>query len=82
MKRVDLIKAIEASGCVLVRHGGKHDWYRNPVTGVSQPVPSHREVKEPLARRIIRMLTEDSKEPRSEDGSSGDAEPGDAADSR
>ena len=82
MKRVDLIKAIEASGCVLVRHGGRHDWYRNPVTGVSQPVPRHREVKEPLARRIIRMLTEESKEQRSDDGSSGDAEPGDVADSR
>ena len=82
MKRVDLIKAIEASGCVLVRHGGRHDWYRNPVTGVSQPVPRHREVKEPLARRIIRMLTEESKEQRSDDGSSGDTEPGDAADSR
>jgi predicted RNA binding protein YcfA (HicA-like mRNA interferase family) len=82
MKRVDLIKAIEASGCVLVRHGSRHDWYRNPVTGVSQPVPRHREVKEPLARRIIRMLTEESKEQRRDDGSSGDAEPGDAADSR
>ena len=82
MKRVDLIKAIEASGCVLVRHGGRHDWYRNPVTGVSQPVPRHRDVTEPLARRIIRMLTEESKEQRRDDGSSGDAEPGDAADSR
>jgi predicted RNA binding protein YcfA (HicA-like mRNA interferase family) len=82
MKRVDLIKVIEASGCVLVRHGGRDDWYRNPVTGVSQPVPRHREVKEPLARRIIRMLTEDSKEQRSDDGSSGDAEPSNAADSR
>lgn len=56
MKRVDLIRAIEGLGCVLVRHGGKHDWYRNPVTGVSQPVPRHREIKEPLARRILRML--------------------------
>jgi mRNA interferase HicA len=82
MNRVDLIKAIEASGCVLVRHGGRHDWYRNPVTGVSQPVPRHREVKEPLARRIIRMLTEEPKEHRSDDGGSGDAEPSDAADSR
>jgi predicted RNA binding protein YcfA (HicA-like mRNA interferase family) len=82
MKRLDLIKAIEASGCVLVRHGGRHDWYRNPVTGVSQPVPRHREVKEPLARRIIRMLTEESKEQRSDAGVSEDAEPGDAADSR
>ena len=69
MKRVDLIKAIEGAGCVLVRHGGRHDWYRNPVTGVSQPVPRHREVKEPLARRIIRLLTEESKEQRDEGGS-------------
>ena len=69
MKRIDLIKTIEGSGCVLVRHGGRHDWYRNPVTGVSQPVPRHREVKEPLARRIIRLLTEESKEQRDEGGS-------------
>ena len=82
MKRLDLIRAIEASGCVLVRHGGRHDWYRNPVTGVSQPVPRQREVKEPLARRIIRMLTEESKEQRSDEGISEDAESGDAADSR
>jgi mRNA interferase HicA len=82
MKRLDLIKAIEASGCVLVRHGGRHDWYRNPVTGVSQPVPRHREVKEILARRIIRMLTEESKEQRSDEVGSEDAEPGDAAGSR
>ena len=58
MKRLELIKTIEASGCVLVRHGGRHDWYRNPVTGVSQPVPRHREIKAPLARRIIQLLTE------------------------
>ena len=82
MKRLDLIKVIEASGCVLVRHGGRHDWYRNPVTGVSQPVPRHREVKEPLARRIIRMLTEESREQRSDEGGSEDAEPREAADSR
>jgi mRNA interferase HicA len=56
MKRVDLIRALEAFGCEFVRHGGKHDWYRNPFTGVSQPVPRHREIKDRLARRIIRML--------------------------
>ena len=33
MKRVDLIKSITKIGCVLIRHGGKHDWYRNPTTG-------------------------------------------------
>ncbi|MCA9153191.1 MAG: type II toxin-antitoxin system HicA family toxin [Pirellulaceae bacterium] len=56
MKRVDLIRTIEDLGCVLIRHGAKHDWYRNPTTGVSQPVPRHREIKDHLARRIIRML--------------------------
>ena len=57
MKRLDLIKTIEGFGCVLVRHGGKHDWYRNPATGISQPVPRHREIKEGLARHIIKMLS-------------------------
>ena len=56
MKRTDLIKAIEALGCVLIRHGAKHDWYRNPKTGVSQPVPRHREIKERLARHILKLL--------------------------
>lgn len=59
MKRVDLIKTIEAFGCVLIRHGAKHDWYRNPRSGVSQPVPRHREIKKHLAQHIIRMLSND-----------------------
>ena len=49
MKRTDLIRKVESSGCLLIRNGGKHDWYRNPKTGVSQPVPRHREVKDILA---------------------------------
>jgi len=57
MKRVDLIRTIEGFGCQLIRHGGKHDWYQNPSTGVSQPVPRHREIKERLAQRIIRLLS-------------------------
>jgi hypothetical protein len=56
MKRRDLVKTIESFGCELVRHGATHDWYRNPATGVSQPVPRHREVNEHLARHIIQML--------------------------
>ncbi len=58
MKRVDLIKALESAGCELVRHGGRHDWYRNPTTGAMQPVPRHREIKEHLARHILRVMTE------------------------
>ena len=56
MKRVDLIREIEKMGCVLIRHGGKHDWYQNPRTRVSQAVPRHREINEHLARKILRML--------------------------
>ena len=56
MKRRDLIRKIEAQGSVLIRHGGKHDWYQNPATKVCQPVPRHSEIKEYLARGIIRKL--------------------------
>lgn len=56
MKRVALIKRIKEAGCVLVRHGAKHDWYRNPGTGFSQPVPRHREIRDRLARHILAKL--------------------------
>ena len=59
MKRVDLIRLIESFGCDLIRHGSNHDWYRNRVTGVSQPVPRHREINERLAQHIIRVLNSD-----------------------
>lgn len=60
MKRRDLIKILENMGCVLIRHGGKHDWYQNPKTKVSQPVPRHREIKDRLAQHIIKMLSDDN----------------------
>lgn len=56
MKRPDLIRKLEEEGWVLIRHGGNHDWYRNPNTGVSQPIPRHREVSEDLARHILKKL--------------------------
>jgi len=59
MKRIDLIKELHLLGCELVRHGGKHDFYRQPSTGKSQPVPRHREINELLARKIIRYLSPD-----------------------
>ncbi len=56
MKRTDLLKVLSGLGCELVRHGGKHDFYTQPATGKSQPVPRHREINEMLARKIIRYL--------------------------
>jgi predicted RNA binding protein YcfA (HicA-like mRNA interferase family) len=58
MKRTDRIRKLEASGCSLVRHGGKHDWYSNPKTGMSQPVPRHKEVNEVLARHMLKKLAD------------------------
>ncbi|HEB86360.1 MAG TPA: type II toxin-antitoxin system HicA family toxin [Gammaproteobacteria bacterium] len=58
MKRRDLISRLEKMGCVLLRHGGKHDWYQNPETKVSQPIPRHREIKEYLAKHIVKELNQ------------------------
>ena len=46
---------------MLIRHGGKHDWYQNSLTKVCQPVPRYSEIKECLARAIIRALSSDQK---------------------
>jgi mRNA interferase HicA len=46
MKRTDLIRKLEDAGCKFIRHGGNHDRYCNPKTGISQPIPRHREINE------------------------------------
>jgi predicted RNA binding protein YcfA (HicA-like mRNA interferase family) len=57
VKRTALIQQIEHLGCVLIRHGGKHDWYQNPQTKMAQPVPRHREITEFLAKSILKKLS-------------------------
>lgn len=59
MKRRELIRRLNAMGCILMRRGGKHDWYQNPATKVSQPVPRHTEIKDTLANHILKMLQPD-----------------------
>jgi mRNA interferase HicA len=56
MKHTDLIRRLEDDGCILLRHGARHDWYQNPRTGMCQPVPRHREIHEHLASHILRKL--------------------------
>lgn len=56
MKRRDLIRKLEQMGCILLRHGNKHHWYQNPANNISQPVPRHKEIKDFLAKHIIKML--------------------------
>jgi len=60
MKRTALIQKLEEMGCVLIRHGSRHDWYQNPETKMSQPIPRHQEIKEQLAKHIIKMLSQET----------------------
>lgn len=61
MKRRDLVSKIEEAGGLLLRHGAKHDIYHNPKSGLSEPVPRHREINELLAKKILRTLTQAEK---------------------
>jgi predicted RNA binding protein YcfA (HicA-like mRNA interferase family) len=56
VRRGELIRELEQQGCVLLRHGGRHDIYANPATGQKQPVPRHNEIDEYLARHIKKYL--------------------------
>ena len=56
MKRSELVKQLAKAGCVLSRHGSRHDIYANPATGQKQPVPRHKEIDEVLARHIKKYL--------------------------
>jgi predicted RNA binding protein YcfA (HicA-like mRNA interferase family) len=57
LKRKHLIKELIQNGCVLLRHGAKHDIYHNPKNGNSQPVPRHSDINEILAKKIFSDLT-------------------------
>jgi len=56
MKRRDLERKLRIAGCYLKREGSSHALWINPKTGVVEAVPRHAEVKEPLARRILKNL--------------------------
>jgi mRNA interferase HicA len=56
VKRVDLIRHLEAQGCRLLREGGSHSVYLNPEKRRVSTVPRHREVNDFLARKICRDL--------------------------
>ena len=56
MKRREFIRELQASGCVLHRHGKRHDIYRNPTSGQKAPVPRHTEIADTLCAIIRRQL--------------------------
>jgi predicted RNA binding protein YcfA (HicA-like mRNA interferase family) len=56
VKRVDLIRHLEAQGCVLLREGGSHSVFLNRTARKVSTVPRHREINEDLARKICKDL--------------------------
>lgn len=54
MKRRDLIKLLEDKGWYLKRNGSNHDLYTNG--SAVEPIPRHSEIKERLAKDIIKKL--------------------------
>ena len=57
MKRKEFIRYLEALGCVLLRHSGRHDIYMNPRNGLKQPVPRHAEIDETLVKHVKKYLS-------------------------
>jgi len=56
MKRRDLERKLRIAGCYLKREGGSHSLWINPKNGAVEAVPRHKEIKEPLARKILKKL--------------------------
>ena len=56
MKRRDLERKLRIAGCYLKREGKSHSLWINPKNGVTEVVPRHTEIKEPLAKKILKDL--------------------------
>ncbi len=56
MKRIDLVRHLEAHGRRLLREGANHSAYVNPTARKASTVPRHREVDEFLTKKICRDI--------------------------
>lgn len=54
MKRRELIRLLERNGWYLKLNGKEHDIYTNGIE--SEPIPRHTEIKERLAKAIVKKL--------------------------
>jgi mRNA interferase HicA len=56
MKRKKLLQYLRNQGCDLLREGGKHSWWHNPVLNKRSAIPRHSEIKDILAKKICKDL--------------------------
>jgi mRNA interferase HicA len=59
MKKRDIERKLRIAGCYLKREGAAHSVWVNPKTGVTETVPRHSEIKENLARKILKSMNAD-----------------------
>jgi len=57
MKRREIERRLRIAGCYLKREGGSHSLWINPKNGAIEAVPRHNEIKEPLAKKILKNLS-------------------------
>lgn len=56
MKRTKLIKYLSKNGCYLLREGGRHSIYFNPISEKITAIPRHPEIKQFIAEKICKDL--------------------------
>ncbi|MCX6257246.1 MAG: type II toxin-antitoxin system HicA family toxin [Bacteroidia bacterium] len=56
MKKKELERKLRIAGCYLKREEASHSIWINPKTGSIETVPRHSDIKEPLARKILKSL--------------------------
>jgi predicted RNA binding protein YcfA (HicA-like mRNA interferase family) len=59
VKRQELEAALRALGWYFLKHGGSHDLWAHPTKKRELVIPRHKEIKEHLARSILRQAAAD-----------------------
>jgi len=59
MKGKELENRLRIAGCYLKREGSSHPLRIDPETGVIEAIPGHTEIKEPLAKKMLKSLNAD-----------------------
>lgn len=55
MKTAELLKILKKNGCILLRHGSRHDIWFSPVTEKQFAIPRHKDdVKPGLLKGILK----------------------------
>ena len=56
MKRRELLRHLHNHGCELIREGGNHSWWLNPLKNKRSAIPRHSEIQDLLVRKICKDL--------------------------